>query len=168
MLQKVFIAVTFSLMMFTSTATAQISDKPVIAVETFKVANDTAGSCDKECSEAILVKLFESGKFILFDLNEKEIHSADKKTDLDYLVRGSVDVQTSDPSFVKVLIDFELVDAKTEELIWGRRIWHKEPSNKKKYLPLTIHNTIFLTADKVVERLIADIDSGKLVLKRGD
>ncbi len=44
MLQKVFIAVTLSLMMFTSTATAQISDKPVIAVETFKVANDTANS----------------------------------------------------------------------------------------------------------------------------
>ena len=151
MLQKIFIAVTLSLMMFTSTATAQISDKPVIAVETFKVANDTANSCNKECSEAILVKLFLQ-KFPPYSHNKHHI----------------LDVQTSDPSFVKVLIDFELVDAKTEELIWGRRIWHKEPSSKKKYLPLTIHNTIFLTADKVVGRLIADIDSGKLVLKRGD
>lgn len=184
MLKKIFITLAASLLICAATAHAQDTDKPVIAVDmfqTFETVGDTKKISGEYCSDAIIEKLLDSQIFVVLDseatrtsFNEiiKQLDDvvsdkvvAGEKLEPAYLVRGLLDVQT-EAAAVNVLIDFELVDAKTDELIWGRRVRHNELLSQED-LPLQfkIHDAIYRTADKVVNRLVADINSGKLVLK---
>lgn len=181
MLMKIFIAVVASLMLCTATAAhAQDTDKPVLVVETFKTVDDTQKFLGEYCSDVITEKLVNKTIFVVVDselrsqiLEEITEQLNDgvsgkvvsyEKLEPAYLVKGSIEIQTAEASFAKAIIDFELVDANTDELVWGRRVWHTEPTGNEKFLPITIRNAIYRTADKVVNRLTADIEAGKLIL----
>ena len=85
----------------------------------------------------------------------------DARLNPDYIVQGTIELQKPKVSFIKVIIDFEIVDPKTHELIWGRRVWEESEVVPKKNV-MIIHDTTYRTANKVVERLIADMDSDKI------
>ncbi len=161
MFKKIFVAVAVSLMLCATAAAQEISVNPVIAVEKFQSTGNTSILWEEVCSDLVLKKLFDSEKFTLLSPDWNE---APKKINPAYLVKGSVEIQTAYASFVKAIIDFELVDAKTGELVWGRRVWHKEPAGNGKRNQQIIYDTIYRTVNKVVGRLTVDIESGTLAL----
>ena len=90
-------------------------------MHTFEVADDTPYFLNELCTEYIIERLVNSNRFKIRYSDNGEI-----SPDSDYLVKGTLEIKpTSKNSTIRVIINFEFVDAKTNELIWGRCVWEE-------------------------------------------
>lgn len=161
MIRKIFIIAMFSLIFCTSASAIESNEKKFVEVQMFELAGDTPYFLNELCTEYIIERLVNSNRFKIRYSDNGEISS-----DSDYIVKGTLEVKpASKNSIVRVIINFEFVNAKTNELVWGRRVWEDYSVSNEKFFMIKISNGIYRTADKVVSRLITDMDSGKLFLK---
>ena len=161
MLKKFFAVFVTCFAICASASAERFYDTPIVTVENFKVVGDSPEFLGEYCSDLIIERLVDSQKFSVLEYPRDVEIWQDKKFEPDYLVKGTIEIQKPKASVVKVIIDFELVKAKTNELVWGRRVWEENEFVPKNKL-MIIHDTIYRTADKVVGRLVADMDSGKI------
>ena len=176
MLRNFLLVIALSFAICASATAEGFHDVPIIEVEDFKVVGDSPEFLGEHCSDLIIERLVESQKFCVLGrerlselLNEIAQQTGkdrmtirnDARLNPDYIVQGTIELQKPKVSFIKVIIDFEIVDPKTHELIWGRRVWEESEVVPKKNV-MIIHDTTYRTANKVVERLIADMDSDKI------
>lgn len=166
MLRNFLLVIALSFAICASATAEGFHDVPIIEVEDFKVVGDSPEFLGEHCSDLIIERLVESQKFCVLERERlsspiNEIAQQTGRLNPDYIVRGTIELQKPKVSFIKVIIDFEIVDPKTHELIWGRRVWEESEVLPKKNV-MIIHNTTYRTANKVVERLIANMDSDKI------
>ncbi len=161
MLKKFFAVFVTCFALCASASAEELYNTPIVTVENFKVVGDSPFKLGELTSDLIIERLVDSQKFSVLEYSQEAEVRQDKKFEPDYLVKGTIEIQKPKASVIKVIVDFELVKAKTNELVWGRRVWEENEFVPKNKITI-IHDTIYRTADKVVGRLVADMDSGKI------
>lgn len=118
----------------------------------------------KRAAEYVIESLFDSGKFLIFDLEAAEINNVEMP-ELDYLVANQLNFEpTSRANKFKIVQRIDFVKDNTV-------IWSSEASKTIKLQKadmrerLNLENVIIKLTDKNVARLIKDIDSGALILE---